>query len=691
MLYTERSQLAIIQLKRGQEKVSLEEIKRVLLKYHSNMIYCELYGQLFGIISTGDILRVHKGDTQVQVNKNFTYLHPGESMKARTIFKERESINALPVITKDYFLIGDYTRWDDLIVLDYELSLAQGSDFNSKGGIIALVQPSSILRKRQKIFEKCYKILRNQNVKVKIVDYFELSSNIQDLEMVLFVEENEIRACVTILEINFGVNFQGKDKTYRDVLGYDYFVNRQRMVYLKEIIGKGIKFLRLGFKESAYYCDLLKKINMKCATFGYQFSMWPESEQKNFFGDFYSEEYVQQILNFPIKLEYINGKWKLKDCQSQYFNVIEGERSTDCQPKDYSRSIYFFGPCYIAGRYVEDKNTIESYLQRNLCENKRKVRVVNYGYAGIGDFFSDIAVTSFKKGDIIILGQADIIVEDTCCIDLSQVLENNYVGTECMFDEIRHVNHKINRLFSDAIYEVIEPWLLEEVEGQGEIIKKNDNFIKYLYLDRYFKGIDKFRNKRIGSIVMNSNPFTYGHRYLIEKALHMVDLLIVFVVEEDRSIFSFSERFTMVQKGVEDLQNIMVVPSGPYILSHMSFPEYFGKETSNEMKEHTEQDIVTFAKCIAPQLGIKYRFAGEEPEDEVTNQYNIAMKKVLPQYGVEFIEIPRKKIATRNISASLARKSLEENDLNELKKLVPQTTRKILFGEDLENKNNESD
>ncbi len=134
MLYTERSQLAIIQLKRGQESVSLEEIKRVLIKYHSNMIYCELYGQLFGIISTGDILRVHKGNTQVQVNKNFTFLHPGESMKARTIFKERESINALPVITKENFLIGDYTRWDDLIVLDYELSLAQGSDFNSKGG-----------------------------------------------------------------------------------------------------------------------------------------------------------------------------------------------------------------------------------------------------------------------------------------------------------------------------------------------------------------------------------------------------------------------------------------------------------------------------------------------------------------------------------------------------------------------------
>jgi cytidyltransferase-like protein len=50
-----------------------------------------------------------------------------------------------------------------------------------------------------------------------------------------------------------------------------------------------------------------------------------------------------------------------------------------------------------------------------------------------------------------------------------------------------------------------------------------------------------------GIIIMNANPFTKGHRYLIEQAAQQVEHLIVMVVEEDASRFSYAERKAMVE------------------------------------------------------------------------------------------------------------------------------------------------
>ena len=185
----------------------------------------------------------------------------------------------------------------------------------------------------------------------------------------------------------------------------------------------------------------------------------------------------------------------------------------------------------------------------------------------------------------------------------------------------------------------------------------------------------------MGSIVMNCNPFTYGHRYLIEQALKKVDYLIIFVVEEDKSVFSFTERFVMVCEGVADLENVKVVPSGPFILSRTTFPEYFIKIRDEELEQNVENDITLFAEKIAPRLNIRYRFVGEEPEDDVTNEYNNAMKRILPQNGVELIEIPRKMQNRKVISASKVREILEHDTIRGLCELIPETTLQILFDE----------
>lgn len=689
MVYTVRSQLTIIELKNNDESVSIEELTKVLVERPSNMIYCEIAGKLVGIISTGDILRANKnGLTRVQVNKKFTYLYmrEGRGIKARNIFRKWENINALPIVTEDHLLIGDYTRWDDLQILDYELDIVENGILNlDKWQHITLVRPANGFSERQRIFERLRKLLETQNVQHKIIDRLEICKNVDVDNLILYVDENEIRAGTTITNILFGENCIGNVNTYNNILGYHYFANKQRITFFNKLYSNDVKILGLVFDKSEYYEELLKKIKERYLEFGKKpFNQWPQSAYKEFFDDLYSEDYVEQILSIPFDFEYTGAVWKLKDYQSRYCNVSNGERHTVNQPEKYERSIYFFGPCYIYGLCVEDKNTVESYLQKRICDNGGEVKVVNCGCYGmhIGyEYFSRIAVTQLKRGDIVVISQPGIVMDNIDYLELNSVLEKNHVGAEWLINESRYCNHKVNELYAEAIYETVKPFMIEKVKDQGKIIEKDSNFIKFLYLDRYFINFECSSYENIGSIVMNCNPFTLGHRYLIEKALDKVDFLIVFVVEEDKSIFSFVERFNMVRKGTADLKNVMVVPSGPFILSQISFPEYFFKETSEDIEQHTEQDIQTFAEKIAPQLGIKYRFVGEEPEDEITNQYNFAMKKILPKYGMELIEIPRIKINDQYISASSVRRIMEENDKNKLYKLLPETTIKIIFND----------
>jgi [citrate (pro-3S)-lyase] ligase len=205
------------------------------------------------------------------------------------------------------------------------------------------------------------------------------------------------------------------------------------------------------------------------------------------------------------------------------------------------------------------------------------------------------------------------------------------------------------------------------------------NVIVDAYLERYFSDFQP--DGIVGAIVMNCNPFTKGHRYLIEQALGMVDHLIIFVVEEDKSIFSFHERLAMVREGTRDLRNVTVVPSGNFILSQTTFPEYFVKIEDEDMADNAEYDITLFAEAIAPKLHITYRFVGEEREDGVTAAYNLAMKKILPVYGIRLVEIPRKTIADEDgtaISASLVRDRLEQETLEELSDLLPESTVRVL-------------
>lgn len=186
----------------------------------------------------------------------------------------------------------------------------------------------------------------------------------------------------------------------------------------------------------------------------------------------------------------------------------------------------------------------------------------------------------------------------------------------------------------------------------------------------------------IGSVVMNCNPFTLGHRFLIEEALKQCSFLIIFVVQEDKSRFPFEDRLRLVKDGVADLKNVAVLPSGKFVLSSLTFSEYFNKSELQDRTINTSLDVTVFAREIAPCLHITKRFAGEEPYDAVTRQYNETMRRILPEYGIEFVVIPRKTDTHGGemaISASRVRELLEKRDFEAIKPLVPETTFQYLL------------
>lgn len=178
----------------------------------------------------------------------------------------------------------------------------------------------------------------------------------------------------------------------------------------------------------------------------------------------------------------------------------------------------------------------------------------------------------------------------------------------------------------------------------------------------------------VGAAVMNCNPFTRGHRYLLEKAAGECDKLYVFVLSEDRSEFSAADRLEMVRRGTADLANVTVLPTGPYLISSATFPTYFLKEREKATEVQCALDIQVFAHHYGPYFGINRRYVGTEPLSPMTARYNEALKALLPQEGIAVHEIPRLEAEGEAVSASRVRKLLAEGKQGLLSSLLPQTT-----------------
>lgn len=179
-------------------------------------------------------------------------------------------------------------------------------------------------------------------------------------------------------------------------------------------------------------------------------------------------------------------------------------------------------------------------------------------------------------------------------------------------------------------------------------------------------------NGERGVVVMNCNPFTLGHRYLIEQAAKQVERLYVMVVREDCSLFAYTERKAMVEQGVTDIENVSVIDGSDYAISRATFPTYFLKRLDDAADTQMLLDLDLFRRHIAPALGAKVRFVGTEPTDELTRRYNELMMESLGKDHV--VQIPRLENGGMAVSASRVRRAMESNSLKEAAQLVPPTT-----------------
>ena len=179
---------------------------------------------------------------------------------------------------------------------------------------------------------------------------------------------------------------------------------------------------------------------------------------------------------------------------------------------------------------------------------------------------------------------------------------------------------------------------------------------------------------KISALVLNANPFTLGHQYLVHTASKASDILHVFIVSEDASLIPFSVRKKLVIEGTADLGNIIYHDSGAYIISQSTFPSYFQKDSEAVIESQANIDLSIFIR-IAEVLGITARYVGEEPKSLVTGIYNQIMSKKLPENGIDCVVIPRKSDSSGQvISASSVRQALKTGQLQAIRDLVPEST-----------------
>lgn len=222
---------------------------------------------------------------------------------------------------------------------------------------------------------------------------------------------------------------------------------------------------------------------------------------------------------------------------------------------------------------------------------------------------------------------------------------------------------------------------LKKIKEEGEVCKENNqeckeeektnlNITTPQHLNPSTTQPLTTTTPRGGVVVMNCNPFTLGHRYLIEQAAKQVERLFVMVVREDCSLFAYAERKAMVEQGVAHLKNVTVIDGSEYAISQATFPTYFLKRLDDAADTQMLLDLDLFRRHIAPALGATVRFVGTEPTDRLTRRYNQLMHEVL----TDVREISRLEKDGNAVSASRVRKAMEQGDMSTIRQLVPPTT-----------------
>ena len=433
-------------------------------------------------------------------------------------------------------------------------------------------------------------------------------------------------------------------------------------------------------------CIALPKLSMV----KHRFKVWPSVVvwkiiKKHNFSDyvrkiykkFHTENLTEEHLDIKARRDkgyaekYHNGK---------YINYDNGFRRTVGAKANFKKRIFFFGPCIVIGAYVSDENTIPSLMQKKLGDDYLLINRGQPNAIGLNLLMRSI---EFQPGDTVFYFGKDAFLEGHVNYSLNSTYEKIDHIEKHITDSLMHCDSVVNKQIAEDLTRIY----LEKYENNirdskneslsfGASIKTPPELymLKNPQFESYIDSIREYRKDgNNGAIVMNCNPFTNGHLFLITEAAKRVDTLYIFVVEEDKSFFPFADRIELVRKGTAHIKNVCVLNSGQFVISSTTLPGYFEKDQVGDIYLDASNDMMLFLQ-IAKAMNIHTRFAGSEPIDKFTNQYNANMRKYLQRYGVGFVEIERMQNEGDAISASLVRKCLKEKDFETIKKIVPETT-----------------
>lgn len=656
------------------------------VKSDTNIIYViDNQNFLLGIVTIGDLRKILSGEIPYEINKKFNFIEYNSFKNAESpeeFFKNERDLE-IPVLSEGKLVFELYRK-----------------DKKRRSSVVDFERiKTSIFKLR--LLEMLGSKIHIKELNERTLGIYRLLELNKDIEILVSSNKIDIikpkkygnQICDTVIYdttvkfefTEFGTRHIDIEQIYCNFLSQSIFnyMSKNDVTYLY-------------FETPKYYkISNNQKENLRSGSFD-EFAN-NESELESVYGDNQNKEYWTSKEYEKVSLIRQNECLRLTDFNGTHYKVINGIRETTNSPKHYKNTIYVYGSCIARGFGVSNNSTIESYLQ-NLVNTyyKNQYRLVNQGIGGKVDDIEDFTKMMFqeyKKGDIVIHigGNSwnDMETDERPLVYTCSEALNNFDSSIPIFiDKVVHLNHNGNKCVAEFIFRKLESNKILQFNSDNHIIAPyKESLSKYdnISLESFKEQLKQFRvqdflSKRIGAIVMNCNPFTNGHLYLIEQSRKQVDFLYIFVVEENKSYFSFEDRYRLVKDNCSHMDNVMVLPSGRFIISTETFPDYFIKNELQEVQIDPSLDVELFGKEIAPVLNIKTRFLGTEPIDKVTAQYNDSLKQLLRNFNVEVVEIQRICVDDTIVSASFVRKEIQNRNFEKLKEFVPSYTYQYILG-----------
>lgn len=245
--------------------------------------------------------------------------------------------------------------------------------------------------------------------------------------------------------------------------------------------------------------------------------------------------------------------------------------------------------------------------------------------------------------------------------------------------ECEYVDYIFNETYTNEIEDIKEDYRRIIYERRGD---RNSIFFDNKKFNVFIEKLSECaegKPRGAAVIVMNANPFTYGHLYIIEESLKLVPYLYILVVQEEHTVIPYENRIDLIKKGTMHMDNICIIPSSEFVVSNVTLPEYFNKEKNQLQNVDATRDIELFVDCIMPALKVNTRIAGHEPYCKVTKEYNRQIAEKFAEKGLNFIQLDRKKSEGEFISASKVRKAVVEGRISEIRRMVPKSTFEFLL------------